>query len=45
MWVPLPCAGSGGFCAEQPLARTKVSRIDRPCEMFKTLSRMPWMPK
>src|SRR5690349_11418560 len=45
MWVPLFWAGSGGFCAVQPLARTKVSRIDRPWEMFRTLSRMPWIPK
>jgi hypothetical protein len=45
MWVPLPCAGSGGFCAAQPFARTKESRIERPEEMFRTLSRVPWMPK
>ena len=45
MWVRLPCAGSGGFCAVQPLFLTNVSRSDRPLEMFSTLSWMPWMPK
>ena len=45
MCVRLPCAGSGGFWAVQPLFRTNVSRNDRPLEMFRTLSWMPWMPK
>jgi hypothetical protein len=45
MCVRLPCLGSGGLCAVHPLARTNVSRIDRPLEMFRTLSCVPWMPK
>ncbi len=44
-WVRLPLAGSGGLCAVQPLARTNVSRSDRPREMSRTLSWVPWMPR
>ncbi len=42
--VRLPCAGSGGFWAVQPLFLTNRSRRDRPPEMLSTPSLMPWMP-
>jgi hypothetical protein len=45
MCVRLPTAGSRGLCAAQPLLRTNVSRNERPAEMLRTLSEMPWMPK
>jgi hypothetical protein len=44
MWVRLPCAGSGGFWAVQPLFLTNRSRSDRPVEMFRTGSLRPCSP-
>ena len=45
MCVRLPCVGSRGLWAVQPLFLTNVSRSDRPLEMLRTLSWVPWMPK
>jgi hypothetical protein len=41
MWVRLPAAGSGAFCAAQPLFLRNLSRSDRPLWM---LSLIPWIP-
>jgi hypothetical protein len=45
MCVRLPCLGSGGLCAVQPLFLTNVSRIVRPPAMERTLSLSPWIPR